>query len=384
MKRILFVLKAVNSGGSATSMLNLLGFLKEKGYKIDLFLLQKDGCFLERAESVANVLPEEKIISSIMYSREKMKGRGISSWLIRVIFVLCHKIFGVERTLEWFYRISARSLSDKYDTVVAYQESQTTEYVQYIRCKRKIAWIHSDYHRFSVGKTTVQEQSIYDCFDEIVCVSQIAKNEMLKSLDLPKEHVHLIYNTIPREFIVKQSQKNFEPLERGEYTFLSMGRFVKDKGFDRAVRVARRMKKAGVDFRWYIIGAGEEAKKIEQQIADSDLTNNLILLGLKSNPFSYVKQADCFVMTSRNEAQPMVLNEALTLGIPVISTRFPSVLEVVADGIDGFVVENSENGIYQGIVRFMTDDNARKRIEEGAKQFRYNNDDIVDSVIKLL
>lgn len=384
MKKILFVLQAVRSGGSATSMLNLLELLKGKGYKADLFLFEHEGCFFERAERVANVLPEEKIISSIMCSKEQLKGKGLGSLFIRMAFVFCHIIFGNEKTYEWFYRASAKKLSGKYDTVIAYQESLSTEYVQYVDCKKRIAWVHNDYQRFAIGKTVEQEQEIYDNFSDIVCVSQASKDSMLENLNLSAEHVHLIYNTISKNFIISQSMKSVETLKRKQYTFISMGRFVPQKGFDRAVDVAFRLKNEGVAFIWYIIGAGTDFEIIKKDIEEKQLENYLILLGLKPNPFPYIKQADCFVMTSRYEAQPMVLNEALTLGIPVISTRFSSVTEVVDDGVNGFINENDCEGIYSGIMRFVTDNIARKRIEVGAKSFCYENDKIVNDILSLL
>lgn len=384
MKKVLFILPAVRSGGSATSMLNLLGLLKERGYEADLFLFQREGCFLERAERVAHVLPEEKIISSVMCPKKQLKSKGLISLLIRMTFVLCHIICGKEKAVELFFRASAKKHSEKYDTVIAYQESLSTDYAQYIECKKRIAWVHSDYHRFAIGKSVEQEQKLYNQYDEIVCVSQVSQNSMLENLHLSASHVHLIYNTIPREFIINQSKEEVEFLIKRTYTFISMGRFTSEKGFDRAIEVAFRLKNEGVDFIWYIIGDGEDFATIKDRIVEKKLEDYLLLLGLKSNPFPYIRQADCFVMTSRCEAQPMVINEALTLDIPVISTRFSSVEEVIKDGVTGFINDNDEDGIYSGILRYISDDDARNKIKAGAKEFSYANDEIENTVISLL
>lgn len=384
MKKILFVLDSINSGGTATSMLNLLGLMKEKGYQADIFLMLREGCFLERAESITTVLPEERIISSIRCRKDQLKHRGLVAIIIRAVFGVLCRLMGREETIELFYKASAKKLDGKYDTVAVYQETISTEYAQHIKCDRRIAWIHNDYCRFVAGKTAEYEQRLYDHFDEIICVSQASKNSMLENLELPKEHVHLIYNTIPRDYIIQQSEMPVEPLEKRKYTFVSMGRFAPQKRFDRAVEVAAILKRDNVDFIWYIIGEGTDYEEIQNQIDKNELRQYLVLLGLKPNPFPYIKQADCFVLTSEYEAQPMVLNEALTLKIPVISTRFSSVTEVVDDGVNGFITDNSSEGIYDGIVRFMTDKDARKQIETGAKNFEYQNEEILNQVISLL
>ncbi len=384
MKKILFVLDSIKSGGSATSMLNLLGLLKEKGYTTDIFLMLREGCFLGRAESVATVLPEEKIISSIRCSKSELKRRGFGAMLIRMVFGILCRLLGREKTTRLFYKASAKKLAGKYDTVVAYQETISTEYAQHIKCNKRIAWIHSNYCRFVANKTKEYEQELYNHFDEIVCVSQSSKNSMLENLDLSEDHVHLIYNTIPHDYIIQQSKEPVESLDKRTYTFVSMGRFNRVKRFDRAVEVAARFKRDGLDFIWYIIGDGEDYTYIQKQIIEKELEDYLVLLGLKTNPFPYIKQADCFVLTSESETQPMVLNEALTLDVPVIATRFSSVAEVVADGVNGFIVDNSADGVYNGIIRYIEDEEARHKITAGAKDFLYQNEEILNQIINLL
>ena len=79
MKKILFVLQSPQSGGSTTSMLNLIGFLDKDKVKADIFFLERNGTFLEKAKELADVLPEERIVSSITCKVEDLKKRGIIS-----------------------------------------------------------------------------------------------------------------------------------------------------------------------------------------------------------------------------------------------------------------------------------------------------------------
>lgn len=62
-------------------------------------------------------------------------------------------------------------------------------------------------------------------------------------------------------------------------------------------------------------------------------------------PVGYVKNADVYVLTSLYESQPMVIMEALTLGIPVISTNFASATEMLSGVKYGMICENSSSGI---------------------------------------
>lgn len=383
MKKILFVLQAVRSGGSAVSMLNLLALLKKRGIDADVFLLEREGVFLSRAENVANVLPEEKIISSVLCNRERLKSRGIISIMIRLAFVLSHKILGIKKTVQWFYQKSAKKLSGKYDVIIPYQESLSTEYAQYIEAEKKIAWFHTDYDTYK-ALTGAAYTRVYEKYDNIVCVTEQARKRFIEDMNFPETKVCAIRNIIPVDLIIERASAETVELKQRSYTFVSMGRFSKEKGYDRLITVARRLKENKIDFIWYIIGSGDLFETIAGSIKENHLTNDVILLGLQTNPFPYIKQADCFIMTSRYEAQPMVLNEALTLGIPVITTRFASVSEVIQDNANGLIVNNDEDGLYEGITEFVNNKSLRERLISGAESFSYNNEEILKQVLDLL
>lgn len=383
MKKILFVIQSLHSGGSITSLLNLLRLLKEKRIETDLFLMEHDGVFMSRAKDITNLLPEENGIASVICSKNKLRKYGICGLLNRAFYVMCHRLFGTGLANKYFYQKSAKKLSGKYDVVIAYQESMTTEYVQFIQADNKIAWCHMDLAAFSKGKTLESQKKLYDNFSKIVCVSDYVKRSMIEGLNIETDRICKIYNTIPVKPIL-DGAKEIIHIKKRTYTFLSMGRFVKRKNFDRVVFAASKLKEDKISFIWYILGDGEEHKAIKDMIEKYDLQNEVILLGVVANPFPYVKEADAFVLTSETEAQPMVLNEALTLGIPVISTRFASALEVVDDGVNGIVVDNSSDGVLYGVRTFINDNVLRNKIKKGAELFEYDNDVIISQVIDLL
>ena len=80
----------------------------------------------------------------------------------------------------------------------------------------------------------------------------------------------------------------------------------------------------------------------------------------------------------------MVLNEALTLHIPVITTDFPSSREVVKDGVFGLITENSEQGLLSAVRRFIREPLLRERLKSGAMEFEYDNRKILKQVYKVV
>lgn len=87
-------------------------------------------------------------------------------------------------------------------------------------------------------------------------------------------------------------------------------------------------------------------------IHDLKLQKNVHLLGIRHNPFPLLKKADCFVLSSDHEGQPMVLLEALILGKPIVATDIVGNRSVL-EGRPGLLVPNSEEGLLVGMQKFL-------------------------------
>lgn len=389
MSKCLFVLQSAEVGGTSTSLLNLLSLYAEKGIKHDVFLFFHDGMFVPEIKEVSNLLPEDKLLAAASCEKANLKKRGLLAFLRRGYVSLRYKIFGAKKTRVWLYKKCAKRLSGKYDTVIAYQEDLTTDFVQYVICKNKIAWCHAnmDYDSISriSGGSLESLREKYLKFDKILCVSEKIKSGMLEKLSLPEKSLFVIYNTIPRNLILRKANADTQDLiEKRTFTFVSVGRFHAVKRFDRVVSAAKALDERGVDFIWYMVGDGDKFYTIKKMVDDMQLSSKVILVGAKFNPLVYVKQADCLVMSSENEGQPMVLNEALTLGVPVIITDFSSAREIVGEENYGLIVPNSDQGFVNGILHFWENTELRQKMKKAAGSFLYDNDSIIAKIDELI
>ena len=77
-----------------------------------------------------------------------------------------------------------------------------------------------------------------------------------------------------------------------------------------------------------ILGEGSERESLENYIRENKLENSIKLLGFKSNPYPYIKNADAYILSSRYEGYPLVLCEALVLNKKIISTDCTGAVEV--------------------------------------------------------
>jgi CDP-glycerol glycerophosphotransferase len=104
--------------------------------------------------------------------------------------------------------------------------------------------------------------------------------------------------------------------------------------------------------RLVILGSGPSRERLEQVIEEHGLTSAVTLAGHQPNPYVIVANADCFVLSSDYEGQPMVLLEALILGRPIVTTSFGSVRGALPDGY-GLIVKREVEALAEGMRAFL-------------------------------
>jgi len=115
------------------------------------------------------------------------------------------------------------------------------------------------------------------------------------------------------------------------------------------------LKERGVDFHWYIIGEGSERMNLEQMIIEKKLGQHFSLLGLKENPYPYIRGARVFVQPSRYEGKSIAVDEAKILAKPIVLTNFTTAKDQIEDHVNGLIVEMTPEEIAAGIERYLKD-----------------------------
>ena len=111
------------------------------------------------------------------------------------------------------------------------------------------------------------------------------------------------------------------------------------KGFDLLIEVANLLKQKGANFEWIILGEGEDRKQLEEKVRSYQLENFVEFLGRVKNVDEYYKKCKFFVLTSRFEGLGIVLLEAKSYKLPIISFDCdcgPN--EMITDNVNGYLV----------------------------------------------
>jgi len=147
-----------------------------------------------------------------------------------------------------------------------------------------------------------------------------------------------------------------EPVERYQSPLdnniaIAVGRLEYQKGFDTLIDVFKRVHEKHPKWEVQIYGDGNLRNELESQICKARMTGIVRLMGVATDMYAKYREASFLVMSSRFEGFGMVLVEAQSQGLPIVSFDCPNgPSDIIEDGVNGILVENQNNeGLYEGI-----------------------------------
>ena len=212
---------------------------------------------------------------------------------------------------------------------------------------------------------------LYGRADRIVAASGGIRNDLVERFGLPPEKIRVVPNPIDRDFLLARAAE--EPEEdlfgNGRPTVVAVGRLVRVKGFDILLRAfALLPRESGA--RLVLVGDGEERRSLRRLAEAEGIADRVVFTGFRANPWAYMARADCLVLPSRTEGLPLVLGEAIALGVPVVAADCsPGVREYVPDESRGLLAppENPE-ALAAALKRLLADASLRRSLAADAEE----------------
>lgn len=378
-KKILFIIDSLTCGGAEKSLVSLLPLLNRDKYDISLWMLYPTGPF------VALVPNDVHIIDQPQYNAiEKIKLRIahiLFSLVIRIKRVLKNKEHGAEtlwKCTGWAYKIP----QGHWDAVFAYQQGFPTYLVaEKFNASQKFAWVNADI--FAAGYDIKFNSKFYRKFTNIVPVSSILQDLMSDKMPEFKDKYSVVYDIQNPNIIRDLATEQVATLrtDEKEYVIVTVGRLVPPKGYDIAVKAASVLKSRGLKFHWYFIGEGPERANIKQQKLELGVEDEVVLLGLQTNPYAYMAQADIYVQTSKFEGFGLTIGEAKILGKPVVSTNFDVVHNQLTHEENGLIVDMNGESVAENILRLIEDSELKASIIAAVK--KEENTTYISEVVKV-
>lgn len=355
MEKIIIFGYTLEIGGAEKVLIDILKQLSNH-YEIDLILYRKKGNLL-------NELPDSVKVYEIKTN---------------LLHYACFRFLP-------FYRakvVNQFASRKPYNYAVAFMEGRAATLVADIKGSlKRLAWIHNDVNQFDIGISEQEIKKSYQAMDQIICVSRDAAKAFIEKYEINPSIVKVIYNMIDEKTILAKSKEI--TLNNPCFTFVNVAKLRKQKRHDRLIRVASKLKKAGYQFQIQIVGDGPEQETLQKLVSEEQVEDCVFLLGLKQNPYPYIRCADCFVLCSDFEGYGIVIKEALLLQTPIISTDVVGPREILQEGRFGLIVETSDEMLYNGMESVLKDAQILEHYRKNMEAYEGDNEVILNQIMEL-
>lgn len=392
MKKILFVVDERKMGGVSILLENILNNLDITKYDIDILVLHNNGDRLENIDKNINIIYGPKAFNIIDQDLKSLLKKFKLGLAIKKIYMSYMLKTG---KIEQFIKRQRKNMGLAiYDVEIAFKAGFCSAFVAYGNAKRKINWIHEDYSTYNRTKRYEKTfKKIFNLFNKHITVSEDARKSFCKIYG-NEDKTFVIENYIDTNVILEKANSeitvNDIAIDESKLNLVTLGRFCPEKGFERIIKAIYTLKQELdiTNVHVYVIGYGEYKEKLLSEIIRLNLTESIDIIEtdkITYSPYALMKECDMFVLSSLSESFGMVRVEALTLGLPVITTDVAYTQELMQDKY-GVVVENSDQGIYNGIKQVITNSEFVEKLKERVKHYSYENKnkEILGKITKLL
>lgn len=386
-KNILFVVDERKMGGVSVLFEDMMTLLDITNYNIDLLILHNNGDSLQNLPKSINIIYGTPYFEAIDYTmKDVIKKKNINLLFKKIRVVLDMKNGRIEKVIK---RERKKILKKQYDTEIAFKDGFTALFTIFGDSKKKIHWLQYEYKKTNPNqKYDKLFKKVLPQFDEIVAVSDNVRKCFNEVYNLG-DKVSVIYNVINQNKILKKANEECDiNLNKGDLNIVSVGRLHQAKGYDRLINVVAKLKNFNAELtrnlKIYIYGDGPLFFELKKLIDDLNLNDIIILVGQVANPYKYIKNFDLFVLPSNFEAFGLVIIEAMTLKIPVLATETSITDKLINSDVNGLVVENSVDGIYDGLKKIIENRELITKYKNNLADYFYDNNEQLEKIKQIL
>lgn len=383
MKRnVLFVVDEKRMGGVSVLLEDILNMINIKNYSIDVLVLHNNGSMLNNLPKDVNIIYGTSYFEAIDYTlKEVLKSGDFKRIYYKIKIILDMKTGNIKNTI---IRERKKILNKNYDVEIAFKDGFTALFTIFGNSKTKIHWLHYEYKKTNPNaKYDKLFKRILPKFDKIIAVSEGVEQAFNKIYHLENK-TSIIPNLVNTDKIIKKSKEKSDViLSKSDINFVSVGRLHIQKGYDILIEVVHDLNKSNFlpkNFKLRIYGDGPEKFTLNSLIRKYHLEDKIYLLGKVMNPYKYVKNSDLFILPSRYEPFGLVIIESMTLGVPVLATENHATSKIIQNGKNGYITENSYQGIYEGLKYLLENFQELKKYKKNLKEYKYDNSAIIKSI----
>lgn len=334
-KKLIFITEALWIGGIETALVNLLNRLDYDRYDVTCLILR------DCQDMVCRITPKCRLIVSdrqhpatfpdaYRYKRmyNLMEEPQHASRLRRGIWHILRLLLRAPEARRYAAYVKKQLNGEHFDTAVIYSDRTAETAVRAVSADRFLMFYHHGAMRREYHDTYGYKKA-----DKIIAVSEKLAERLRLYRPQYRDKIIAVNNLIDAAGVREKSLESLEAVfSKDCFNIVSCGRLSPAKGMDIAIDACARLVQNGyTDIHWWIVGGGPEEASLRAQICVLGMEDYVTLLGMQSNPYPYIAQADLYVQPSRFEGYCGTILEARLLAVPILATRNAAEEQIVND-----------------------------------------------------
>ena len=357
MKKILFLITALNGGGAEKILLETVKAIDNKEYKVTVMSIFNEGIYVEEIK---------KLCDYKFIFKHNFHGNLINKVYHSVILRLLKYL-----SPRFQYKLFVK---EKYDVEIAYLEGPPTKIISGSTSDlQKFAWIHANPiaqpYSTAAFRSYKEEIKCYSMFDKVIAVSTKIKEGAKEKFNLKEEKLDVKFNILDEKRIIESSLKETNTnYEDNDFNMVAVGRLSPEKNYRRLLHVCNMLKDDNIKFHLSILGEGQELQLLKSYVQNNDLDKYVEFKGFISNPYPYIKDADLLVCSSDSEGFSTVVSESLILNTPVVTTDCAGMQDILGNSEYGLIVDIDDSALYKGVKEMILNKELYSKYKEEASK----------------
>ena len=354
-KKIIFISQALWIGGIETALVNLINKLDYSKYDVTCLITQNYLDMAERLTKNCRLIVADRhslVTFTKPYKFEKIykileEPQGATRFRRFIWHILNIFFKALENHLYSGY-IKEQLKGESFDTAVIYSDRTAEIAVKAINAKKFLMF----YHHGAMRKE-YHDRYGYKKSEKVIAVSDNIAQQLKVYRKKYANKIVTVNNVIDIDSIITKSKEPIEEelFEEKNFNIVSCGRLSPVKGLNFAVEaIAKLVREGHTDINWYIVGGGPIESELRKQIAELKMGKHIFMLGMKNNPYPYMKKCDLFIQPSLFEGYSLSIMEAKILGTPILAT-YAAAGNQIENGVDGFLCDTNTESVYKNILR---------------------------------
>lgn len=332
MKKILFKGGTTNIGGVEKIQIEYINFLIEQNYDVKVIIENdygKENVLEKYIHTQVQYLKDTSYTQKLNFLQEQRK----NNLLAKIKY-----LFSRSREKNFLRNKIIRIYQEFQPDLVIDFDASLTKMICRLQQSKNLVWIHSSVsHWKRTPKKTARFLRRLEAYDKVVSICQEMEKEVVQLNPLLEKNSVYLYNPINFEKILQLSTEETTEIEKQEMKekfLLSVARFdCIPKDFETLFQAFDYAKEQGYSGKLYLLGDGKDRNIVEELRLKTKYREDIVLLGWKENPYSWIKAADKLILSSRYEGFPTILLEGLVLEKEVLSSNCKTgPKEILAEG----------------------------------------------------